>query len=94
MIDAAPASSARSRGARTNPSLGTLKWIADTLGIPIGLLFEDEPKAAPSPVMKKNSHWDIITEGTVHYTLLSPGVVLRRTHLCPRCASGRQHLLR
>jgi uncharacterized cupin superfamily protein len=24
--------------------------------------------------MKKNSHWDIITGGTVHYTLLSPGV--------------------
>ena len=58
---------------KANPSLSTLKSIADVFEIPIGLLFEYETKNQASPIIKKGTHKKIITEGNVRYSLLTPG---------------------
>lgn len=59
---------------KANPSLATLKSIADVFEIPVGLLFESESPQPLPPIIKKNRHKRIITEGNVQYSLLTPGI--------------------
>ncbi len=73
-IKATPSLISQIERGKANPSLSTLKSIADVFQVPIGLLFEYESRSADSPVIKKNRHKKIITEGNVHYSLLTPGV--------------------
>ena len=72
-IGATPSLISQIERGKANPSLSTLKSIAEVFEVPIGLLFEYEARPADSPVIRKNRHKKIITEGNVHYSLLSPG---------------------
>lgn len=74
MIHATPSLISQIERGKANPSLSTLKSIADVFKIPIGLLFEYESKSTVSPVIRKNTHKKIITEGNVRYSLLTPGI--------------------
>ncbi len=74
LIHATPSLISQIERGKASPSLSTLKSIADVFDIPIGLLFEHEAKPPASPIIKKNTHKKIITEGNVHYSLLTPGV--------------------
>jgi transcriptional regulator with XRE-family HTH domain len=73
MIHATPSLISQIERGKANPSLSTLKSIADVFEIPIGLLFEYETKNQASPIIKKGTHKKIITEGNVRYSLLTPG---------------------
>lgn len=73
LIHATPSLISQIERGKANPSLSTLKAVADVLKIPIGLLFENESRSATSPIIEKNAFRKIITEGNVHYSLLNPG---------------------
>jgi len=73
LIHATPSLISQIERGKANPSLSTLKSIADVFDIPIGLLFEYETRSPASPVIKKGTHKKIITEGNVRYSLLTPG---------------------
>lgn len=72
-IHATPSLISQIEHGKANPSLATLKAIAEVFNVPIGLFFETEIKrTAPSPVIRKNTHRRLLTDGNVSYTLLNP----------------------
>ncbi len=59
---------------KANPSLSTLKSIADVFDVPVGVMFENNvQKLTQSPIIRKNTHRKVVTQGNVHYSLLNPG---------------------
>ncbi len=72
-IHATPSLISQIEHGKANPSLATLKAIADVFNVPIGLFFENEIKRTEhSPVIRKNAHRRMLTDGNVSYTLLNP----------------------
>jgi len=94
-IHATPSLISQIEHGKANPSLATLKAIADVFNVPIGLFFENEIKrTAPSPVIRKNTHRRLLTDGNVSYTLLNPDsnemeVIL--IEFPPGASTGEEH---
>lgn len=94
-IKATPSLISQIEHGKANPSLATLKAIADVFSVPIGLFFENDIKrTTSSPVIRKNTHRKLITNGNVTYTLLNPDSEEMEVILIefpPQVATGEEH---